>query len=233
MIGHTVDSKVKRFAKAQRTEKTLITKEFLKQLEEEIERVTILTGKHPANKVSVTTLAVDIPSTPITDRLICDSRIKQTINTGKKKKIPVSKHFLADLNTYVGAIIIASMDLVSGAYLTDLTTGEADVTNAEVASVPSPVDGEEHPPSSTDSTQPSFTPALPREHTAVDYKIHTQGVELTGQMRIFTAKTTQQIEQVINLSVARTFASLGIEGPFTVVIAGTERKKGKPTNESD
>ena len=167
MIGYTVNSKVKRFIKAQRAKKILVTRTFLNALDAEIERAVVKTVEQTKGD-HIHQLVVVVPDKKISDRLVCDQRIKERIKK-LKPEASVSKKLLTDINTYTGAIIIASIELIDGVYMKRLAAGSATarVTNRKTvkSAIVTPVGEATANGKSTVLVEPfnyKIEPALPR-----------------------------------------------------------------------
>jgi len=229
MIGYTVNAKVKRFARANHKGKVLITREFLDALDAEVERVvTVSVEKADKRDAYLTKLVVDVPDTQITDRLICDVRIKEQCGKVGGAGTACSKRFLTDLNTYVGATIITSLTLMQGVYLQNLVIGNATAkvaarvqaeTEAETEAVPST------PITSKGKPIAKIEPCLPRDHVTASFEVCVQQAILVGSMRIFTSKTSKQITRSITQIVTRHLVGMGITETPTVRLLDTKREK--------
>lgn len=234
MIGYIVKNKVKRFTRT-RKRGILVSKVFLEALDQEIERVLVASVENCGGNV-VNRLAADTPRKKITDRLVCDVRIKERARKINKDAV-VSKKFLTNINTYAGAIIITSLEMVKGAYIKQLVAGNA--TAKVVAKKQAEADPPAAPTSShhtagvdtgsaaSNEKDAQFEPALPREHVRVTYSVCVQQAILTGTILVFTAKTTERIKKVVLGMVHRHLESLGIADPITIEILKVERKREK------
>lgn len=223
MIGFTVNTKVKRFIKSRRKEKTLINKSFLDALDNEIKRVTtISTEKLKKSDTLLVNLMVEAKGKSVDERLICDVRIKQTVNK-IRPDVNVSKQFLVSLNDYAAAVILASMELIDGAYMKELASGEAVVKVAGKSKHIKRIQDE-----MPVEDKPKFEPALPREHVAVDYDLYVQDtiIEVRG-FRIFTAKTTERIKRAVEIMAKRNLENMGVNDDITIELLQIERKKGQ------
>jgi hypothetical protein len=224
MIGFVVNTKVARLVKSRRKEKTLITREFLAALEREIERVVVL-AVEAADTDVIGRLLVDLPKKRVTDRLVCDQRIKERVRE-IRSKATVTRSFLADVNAYAGAVIVASMELIDGAYIRHLASGSA---TAKVVDRAKPT--VERPAEESAVDEPSITPrpetplGIP-DHICVHYSVIIGDATITCKRLFFTAYDDSKIERVTTLGVQRGLESIGYGGPFQVAILSTE-KKGK------
>ena len=229
MIGYTVNSKVTRFVKSRRKGKTLVTKAFLSALDAEIERMVVVSAETNTEN-NVTKLQVAVPDAKISDRLVCDVRIKQRVAEINPEQV-AGKQFLSDLNTYAGAIIITSIELIEGAYMTHLAAGDSTAKVADRVKAHE----EAHPdaPQVTitnrkgKATNAKFEAALPREHVEVEYTVCVQKAIITCSKTYYTAKTTEKLHSITATNVQRCMELIGVVEPAVVEITAVKRIKSK------
>jgi hypothetical protein len=229
MIGHVVDAKVKRFIHSKR-KTALITKDFLGDLDAEVCRVVTLSAEEIAPKIAVCQLMCGkdtpfvVPKTKKQlDRLVCDVRIKETIRKILGKNATGTKHFLADVNTYVAAMITASLghSANSGAYIKSLVTGRCvkelpeEPTKSDSPSVnTSPLSSSPNPISHTDSLR-KIPAAKPRGDRRLDYEatitlMNKSILAIAGGFTAFTALDESRMTAFLEGRIRQTFENIGI-----------------------
>lgn len=230
MIGFVVNSKVKRFIRANRESKTLITRDFLIALNAEIEGMTILSVERACDELldlkRPISLAAPISEGKIIDRLVCDQRIKERIKE-IKPDATISKAFLADINSYAGAIILESLKSVRGAYVKTLVIDDREIiNNAQVEELSSPTTSKLENATLTEVKPiPDLKIGLPTKFVDVVFEIHVQKVILTCEQRIYTGKNDKQLERAITSTTKRRFESTGICGSITIKMISIKREK--------
>jgi len=216
LIGFVVNSKVKRFIKSQRNEKTLVTKKFLQALEAETERIVDLS----VNRLPDGGILSLVAPAPIFNgtSLVCNTCIKKRIRE-LNPKIQVSKVFITSVNSYVINIIASSVRDIQGSYLQNVIT---DNEPEKVDIAPDAV--------VLKDTNISIDSSAGWDHIRVSYELGVQNATLLCYKQLFTAKTTKKIEEAV-ASMAKTYLHLmGILDDFTVKITKIERRKKGNTN---
>jgi len=236
MIGHVVDAKVKRFIRNRR-KTALITKDFLGDLDAEVCRVVTISAEEIAPKIAVCQLMCgkDMPFvTPKAkkqlDRLVCDVRIKETIRKILGKNATGTRHFLADVNAYTVAMIIASLEhsANSGAYIKSLVTGrcvkelpeeptKSDSPSADTSPLSSP---NPNPTSHTDSLR-KIPAAKPRGDRRLDYEAtitlrNKSVLNIEGGFTAFTALDESRMTAFLEGRIRQTFENIGIRVDIVV-----------------
>ena len=220
MISFTVHSKVKRFIRAKCKTKTLITRAFLEALDVEIKRIVTVSTEQISGDQALQ-LTVGTPKKKVADVLICYLRIKDRIKN-TNPDVTITKKFLASVNAYAAAIILASLSNVKGAYLEQLVAGDAVVKSANqkqdisstVDNIPSPVDSTFQ----TKKEKDSFVNEVmsPRKNISIKYSVNVQGVTLTCERHFFTAKTTKRMNQIIEAHACHALKLLGVYDPIII-----------------
>lgn len=222
MIGFITKAKVRRFIRAHHSTKILVTREFLAALDSEIERIVGLSAEQ--SEKSGIRLITKVPKKLIADLLICNQRIKREIkriNIKSGINVTASKHFLADVNAYAGAIILASLKLVQGSYIKHLAVGDVAVTAIDRKPV------EKIPPSDNENAAPSpyvLEPALPREHLLISYVLHVQDVSLDCVLPIYASKA-KALKHALTCVSQRYLGFLGVRDSVEVTITKIEKRK--------
>jgi len=218
MIGYTVNAKVKRFIKSYCNDReVLVTRDFLNALDQEIQRVVTISAEKNRQTMLVFPV-VETPKEAVKERLICDVRIKQRVREINKDMV-TTKSFLVAINSYVAAVIKASIQLLTGVKLTQLVTGDAVAKHIDEKRSITP------PMKKTPVKKCTIEPSLPREHIQVRYTVTVQQAVLQCAMNIYTAKTTERIERAVKVATQRYFTLLGITDPIEITLFKIERKK--------
>ncbi len=218
VVGIAVFTKVKKYARAYRST-ILITKPFFASFLREIERVVVLSCEQAIAEEQPLSIAVAVPDKPVIDRLVTDQRIKAIVRDKMGNTANTPKQFLRDVNTYAAAVLVASIEYCEGVKLQDLVAGET-VTKA-VAKIPPKSKPISDPNDDTPAAKPKpLEPCLPREHWLVSYtlSVPTLGLEWSGEVPYFSAKTEDKIRNWLINSARRYCGMLGLVGHTTIEI---------------
>lgn len=216
-------AKIKRFAKQQCKEKILMTKQFYKDLEDAVNRVIDQSVAKAIDGV-VGIVDVNVPKQNIEDSLICRKRVEYRVNQ-IDKTLKLTPRFYNDLNSYVGAIVVASVRLMQGVYLNQIATGDAVAGFADKIGHTSTKQTKQVQCTDIED-DPTWVPSLPGEKVEVQYNLAVQGAILECRYYMFTGRTTQQITTAIKKIVARYLEFIGITDPATIKITKITRLGG-------
>ncbi|MFA7286930.1 MAG: hypothetical protein WC052_04705 [Patescibacteria group bacterium] len=229
-VGFIVHTKVKRFVATRRKTKTLVRGAFLDSLESEVKRIVMQSAEavdYPSHK-TLDTIIVSVPKIKIKDCLVCHTRIKQCVHDFKPDML-VSKRFLADVNTHAAAMVISSLETITGVYLEQVASGNATakIVDRQPKMAQQAIDAElPDLPKADDADKYTFEPALPREYITVTCQVQVQGMTLlVNDFIIFTGKTNEQIKKTMTVMATRALSLFGVRDPVEVIVLEIKRQK--------
>jgi hypothetical protein len=231
MIAHVVNAKVKRFIRQHKSD-ALVRKDFLTKLDAAVEQIVVDACDAAGKDVTqVAELAGDTPDKVVLDRLICDQRVKETVRKQLGEHVTTAKRFLANLNSLVAAMVLASVFMTEGCYITEVVIGDGveDAADTVIKQKNAPV-----PSLAADADPVLVKKALKKSGSTfywdVSYNAVVGDLTFSGVTTLYAeASPKERFQKWITRTITEFFNTMGVlgEDDEVVVTITTVTPKGK------